>query len=79
MGFFSRLFGISDKKEEKIESIEDLQPKENLQQILTGNENMCEYCRGPILSTEKYTKQQGHYFHRNCWKQGVKKNNWQGI
>lgn len=73
MNFLKNLF----KKKEKIV----LTPEEEAAiaevneygRVLTGNEDMCEYCKFPIFrDTEKWTKLQGRYFHRKCWKEGVK-------
>lgn len=36
--------------------------------VLTGKERKCESCGNLILSTDRYTKLHGHYFHKVCWK-----------
>lgn len=32
----------------------------------------CEICNLPIYEDERWTKHAGHYFHKQCWKNGVK-------
>jgi len=39
-----------------------------------NNVNMCNSCKGPILKDHKFTKQEGLYFHRACWKQLLRDN-----
>lgn len=69
MKFFRKLFGLESKPEK-----EEVHPDiRDFGRILTGDEDECEYCHRPIFrDTEKWTKIYGHYYHRNCFQQGVK-------
>jgi len=69
MGFLKNLFS----KKEKVTEPEVHPDIKEFGRMLDGTEDMCEYCRRPIFrDTEKWTKMQGHYFHRHCWKKGKK-------
>jgi hypothetical protein len=75
MGFFKKLFGKPNDYPASQEVKEDI-----FERRLTGKEDMCEYCKRPIFrDTEQWTKLQGHYFHRTCWKIGVKNNAGKGL
>lgn len=72
MGFFRKLFGKPNNSNEQ-QTPKPNNSQDTFARVLTGKENECEYCHRPIFTdTESWTKQAGHYFHRKCWKTGVK-------
>ena len=76
MKWLKKLFGLPNNSQEVKLTPEQLETQEEIQKWgrpLTGDEDECEHCHKPIFrDTEKWTKLQGHYFHRKCWKEGVK-------
>lgn len=60
MGFFNKLFNKKEKS-----------APEALQKpvvVHTGKTRICHSCHMSIFGEQKYTKQMGLYFHRDCWK-----------
>lgn len=64
MKFFKKLFS---KKEKPVESKQEFS-----EPVVTGKEKKCQSCGGYIFETQRYTKQRGLYFHRQCWKREKK-------
>lgn len=63
MSWIKNLFG---KKEEVV-----VQPKEEIQQIpspVPKEAWICDYCKGSIDVGERWSKFQGKYFHKACFK-----------
>jgi hypothetical protein len=70
MNWIKKIFGFKEKeqkeqvRQEQIEPIIPEQPRRK--------ESECFYCKNPILIGEKWSKQQGNYFHRKCYKEMLK-------
>lgn len=57
---------------EEIKKVEEV--KETIPEKIRGT---CSYCSKPVYENDKYSKQVGQYYHRNCWKE-VYRQGWQG-
>jgi len=66
MKWLKKLFRKKQKEtqEEIVEEPRDVQ----VQEVPKTKERECEICHEEILQDERYTKQQGHYYHKKCWK-----------
>ena len=62
MGFFGNLF----KKKKGTEKVEE--PQKQIPSPLPQDEWVCEYCRGSIDCGERWSKFDGKYYHKACFK-----------
>jgi hypothetical protein len=70
MKWFKKLFGLKEKEKEEEVILNDFsqliieEPKEEWKE--------CFFCKNMIYRGDKFAKQQGKYFHRNCYKEMLK-------
>lgn len=62
MGLFNFLF----KKKKEVESPVQ---EEAIEQEPAKTRGECFYCKNQILEGERWSKQQGKYFHKKCYKE----------
>jgi len=62
------LKNLFNKKDSKTIST-DIQPEKTKEVEIRG---YCGHCNGIITLEERYTKQQGVYYHKLCWREMVK-------
>ena len=65
MSWFSSVF--KRKKTVNLEEI-DLEDVPEVKEVSVGKTHRCNSCGMNIHPTQKYSKQMGLYFHRQCWK-----------
>ena len=71
MGWFGNLFKKKDKEELKTEEVKE-QPKpqsEWIQSPVPKEQWVCEGCKGSIDVGERWSKFNGKYYHKQCYKQ----------
>lgn len=74
MKFITKLFN----KKKKVDSEPISEPIQAIPEPILANNNYnrkvrkCKSCNQPILPEDKYTKQAGEYYHRQCWRNMVK-------
>jgi len=65
MSFFKRFLGLG--KKEEIKQIEE--PIKQIPSPLPSKEWVCNACNGTIDPGERWSKFQGNYYHKECFKQ----------
>lgn len=70
MNWFKKLFGIKEKPV-KVEEVNEV--KTDIPQSQgVRKERTCELCKQEIIEGDRWSKQQGKWFHRKCYKQVLK-------
>lgn len=72
------LFDLFKKKKKEIKQNKKEEVKGEPQDGRVYRENTCELCGEPI-GHEQWTKKQGHYFHKKCFKQKEKEVKKEGL